>query len=127
MRLLEKGEPELAVRAKELAGRENGRLTRLPPDDPARKLIDKTPPPRLQYSAHLHWVRKKQEAQEGTAGSARKKKGEPADASKQAHLSESCVENDQSLCFADLAGDLTYRLVGVVQLNGGAKHSGYYL
>ena len=49
MRLLEKGEPELAVRAKELAGREYGRLTRLPPDDPARKLIDKTPPPRLQY------------------------------------------------------------------------------
>ena len=64
MRLLEKGEPELAVRAKELAGREYGRLTRLPPDDPARKLIDKTPPPRLHYRAHLHWMRKKQEAQE---------------------------------------------------------------
>ncbi|KAF0304592.1 hypothetical protein FJT64_023591 [Amphibalanus amphitrite] len=61
-------------------------------------------------------------------GSARKKKkGEPADASEQAHLSESCVENDQSLCSVDLAGDFTYRLVGVVQLNGGAKHSGYYL
>ena len=64
MRLLEKGEPELAVRAKELAGREYGRLTRLPPDDPARKLIDKTPTPRLHYRAHLHWMRKKQEAQE---------------------------------------------------------------
>ncbi|KAF0298311.1 hypothetical protein FJT64_004322 [Amphibalanus amphitrite] len=63
----------------------------------------------------------------GPAGSARKKKGEPADASEQAHLSESCVENDQSLCSVDLAGDFTYRLVGVVQLNGGAKHSGYYL
>ncbi|KAF0298478.1 hypothetical protein FJT64_004155 [Amphibalanus amphitrite] len=120
MRLLEKGEPELAVRAKELAGREYGRLTRLPPDDPARKLIDKTPPPRLQYRAHLHWMRKKQEAQEvevpapsppdedGTASSARKKKkGEPADASEQAHLSESCVENDESLCSVDLAGDFT--------------------
>ncbi|KAF0302477.1 hypothetical protein FJT64_025432 [Amphibalanus amphitrite] len=35
--------------------------------------------------------------------------------------------NDQSLCSVDLAGDFTYRLVGVVQLNGGAKHSGYYL
>ncbi|KAF0307992.1 hypothetical protein FJT64_020733 [Amphibalanus amphitrite] len=64
MRLLEKGEPELAVRAKELAGREYGRLTRLPPEDPARKLIAKTPPPRLHYRAHLHWMRKKQEAQE---------------------------------------------------------------
>ncbi|KAF0293341.1 hypothetical protein FJT64_000917 [Amphibalanus amphitrite] len=51
--------------------------------------------------------------------SARKKKGEPADASEQAHLS--CVENDQSLCSVDLAGDFTYRLVGVVQLNGGAN------
>ncbi|KAF0309651.1 Krueppel-like factor 1 [Amphibalanus amphitrite] len=29
------------------------------------------------------------------------------------NLSESCVENDQSLCSVDLAGDFTYRLVGV--------------
>ncbi|KAF0304806.1 hypothetical protein FJT64_023455 [Amphibalanus amphitrite] len=45
-----------------------------------------------------------------TAGSARKKKGEPADASEQAHLSESRVENNQSLCSVDLASDFTYRM-----------------
>ena len=43
------------------------------------------------------------------------------------NLSESCVENDESLCSVDLAGDFTYRLVGVVQFIGCSKHSGYYL
>ena len=55
--------PPLSVRAKELAGREYGRLTRLPPDDPARQLLELSPPPRLQYRAHLNWKRKKQEAE----------------------------------------------------------------
>ena len=58
----EAGLPPLSVRAKELAGREYGRLTRLPPDDPARRLMDATPPPRLQYRAHLKWKRKKRDA-----------------------------------------------------------------
>ena len=55
--------PPLSVRAKELADREYGRLTRLPPDDPARQLLELSPPPRLQYRAHLNWKRKKQEAE----------------------------------------------------------------
>ncbi|XP_043197641.1 ubiquitin carboxyl-terminal hydrolase 37-like [Amphibalanus amphitrite] len=53
--------------------------------------------------------------------------GEPADASEQARLSEFCVEDDQSLCSVDLAGDFTYRLVGVVSHYGGATHSGHYV
>ena len=54
-------------------------------------------------------------------------KGEPVDDdAKQAHPSQSCVEDDQSPCSVDLAGDNTYRLVGVVSHYGGATHSGHY-
>ncbi|KAF0311124.1 hypothetical protein FJT64_018020 [Amphibalanus amphitrite] len=155
MRLLEKGEPELAVRAKELAGREHwaGRLTldrsKHHPhleNTPGHDDLDRWGQTTVSQirSGCSPLVRATlfriglatsslcgQCSEEDTVVhllcDARKKKGEPADASEQAHLSESCVENDQSLCSVDLAGDFTYRLVGVVQLNGGAKHSGYYL
>ena len=53
--------------------------------------------------------------------------GAPADASEQVHLSKSCVEDGQSLCSADLAGDFTYRLVSVVSHHGGTTHSGHYV
>ncbi|XP_043203061.1 ubiquitin carboxyl-terminal hydrolase 37-like [Amphibalanus amphitrite] len=53
--------------------------------------------------------------------------GAPADASEQAHLSELCVEDGQSPRSADLAGDFTYRLVGVVSHYGSATHSGHYV
>ena len=53
---------------------------------------------------------------------------EPADSSaEQAHLSQVRAEDDQSLSSLDLAGDNTYRLVGVVSHYGGATHSGYYV
>ena len=57
------------------------------------------------------------------------KEGEPADvaAAEQAQLSEFCVEDDQSLRSLDLAGDNTYRLVGLVSHYGGATHSGHYV
>ncbi|KAF0294222.1 Ubiquitin carboxyl-terminal hydrolase 37 [Amphibalanus amphitrite] len=54
-------------------------------------------------------------------------KGAPADTSEQAHLSDFCVEDGQSLCSVDLAGDFTYRLVGIVSHYGGATHSGHYV
>ena len=55
------------------------------------------------------------------------KEGEPVDAAaKQAHPSESYVEDDQSPCSVDVAGDNTYRLVGIVSHYGGATHSGHY-
>ncbi|KAF0302750.1 Ubiquitin carboxyl-terminal hydrolase 29 [Amphibalanus amphitrite] len=53
--------------------------------------------------------------------------GAPADASEQAHLSELCVEDGQSPRSVDLAGDFTYRLVGVVSHYGSATHSGHYV
>ncbi|KAF0299778.1 hypothetical protein FJT64_027563 [Amphibalanus amphitrite] len=53
--------------------------------------------------------------------------GAPADASEQVHFPKSCVEDDQSLCSTDLAGDFTYRLVSVVSHHGGATHSGHYV
>ena len=54
--------------------------------------------------------------------------GEPTDApAEQARSSESCVEDDQSRCSVDLAGDNTYRLVGVVSHYGDATHSGHYV
>ena len=37
------------------------------------------------------------------------------------------MEDDQSLCSVDLAGDNTYRLVGVVSHYGRAAHSGHYV
>ena len=47
--------------------------------------------------------------------------GEPVDAAaKQTHPSESCVEDDQSPCSVDLAGENTYRLLSVVSHYGGA-------
>ncbi|KAF0301453.1 Ubiquitin carboxyl-terminal hydrolase 37 [Amphibalanus amphitrite] len=53
--------------------------------------------------------------------------GAPADASEQVHFPKSCVEDDQSLCSTDLAGDFTYRLVSVVSHHGGNTHSGHYV
>ncbi|KAF0303444.1 Ubiquitin carboxyl-terminal hydrolase 37 [Amphibalanus amphitrite] len=53
--------------------------------------------------------------------------GAPADASEQAHLSELCVEDGQSPRSDDLAGDFTYRLMGVVSHYGSATHSGHYV
>ena len=52
---------------------------------------------------------------------------EPMDASDQTHCSQFCVGDDQSPSSADLAGDNTYRLVGVVSHYGGATHSGHYV
>ncbi|KAF0295924.1 Ubiquitin carboxyl-terminal hydrolase 37 [Amphibalanus amphitrite] len=53
--------------------------------------------------------------------------GAPADAAEQVHFPKSCVEDDQSLCSTDLAGDFTYRLVSVVSHHGGNTHSGHYV
>ncbi|KAF0312114.1 putative ubiquitin carboxyl-terminal hydrolase 50 [Amphibalanus amphitrite] len=44
-----------------------------------------------------------------------------------AHLSEFLAEDDQSRRPSDLAGDNTYRLVGVVSHRGGATDSDYYV
>ncbi|KAF0308967.1 Ubiquitin carboxyl-terminal hydrolase 26 [Amphibalanus amphitrite] len=62
----------------------------------------------------LHVIRRSQER-------------EPAGAVEQVHLSEFCVQEDQSLRPVDLVGDFTYRLVGVVSHYGGATHSGHYV
>ena len=53
--------------------------------------------------------------------------GESTDASGLARHSQLCVEGDQSLASVDLAGDNTYRLVGVVSHFSGATHSGHYV
>ena len=47
----------LTVRAKQLAGVEVQRLSRLPESDPARALLLQNPPPRLKYRAHEAWTR----------------------------------------------------------------------
>ncbi|KAF0290802.1 Ubiquitin carboxyl-terminal hydrolase 29 [Amphibalanus amphitrite] len=62
----------------------------------------------------LHVIRRSQER-------------EPAGAVEQVHLSEFCVQEDQSLRPVDLVGDFTYRLVRVVSHYGGATHSGHYV
>ena len=49
--------PPLSLRSKELAAMEYSRIIRLPPEDPARTLLSKTPPPRLHYRAHKAWRR----------------------------------------------------------------------
>ena len=49
--------PPLSLRAKQLAGQECQRLSRLPALDPARTLLEKEVPPRLQYRAHRAWRR----------------------------------------------------------------------
>ncbi|KAF0305090.1 RNA-directed DNA polymerase from mobile element jockey [Amphibalanus amphitrite] len=60
----EAGLPPLSLRAKELAAGEYARIVRLPPGDPARNLLDKTPPPRLRYRAHEAWRRAVTSAEE---------------------------------------------------------------
>ncbi|XP_043219969.1 ubiquitin carboxyl-terminal hydrolase 37-like [Amphibalanus amphitrite] len=62
----------------------------------------------------LHVIRRSQER-------------EPAGAVEQVHLSEFCVQEDQSLRPVDLVGDSTYRLVGVISHYGGTAHSGHYV
>ena len=57
--------PPLSLRSKELAAGEYVRITRLPPDDPARTLLEETPPPRLRYRAHEAWKRAVASAEEG--------------------------------------------------------------
>ena len=57
--------PPLSLRSKELAAGEYARITRLPPDDPARTLLEETPPPRLRYRAHEAWKRAVASAEEG--------------------------------------------------------------
>ena len=60
--------PALTVRAKELAATEVSRIARLPPEDPAKQLFDRTPRPRLKYRAHEAWNRARASASaEGTA------------------------------------------------------------
>ena len=60
----EAGLPPLSLRAKELAAGEYARIIRLPPGDPARQLMDLTPPPRLRYRAHEAWRRAVKSAEE---------------------------------------------------------------
>ena len=56
------------------------------------------------------------------------KEGEPADtAAKQVRLSEFCMNSDQSPWPVNLAGDSTYRLVGMISHYGVATHSGHYV
>ncbi|KAF0310304.1 Trafficking protein particle complex subunit 11 [Amphibalanus amphitrite] len=62
--MAEAGLPPLSLRAKELAAGEYARIVRLPPGDPARNLLDKTPPPRLRYRAHEAWRRAVTSAEE---------------------------------------------------------------
>ncbi|KAF0294379.1 putative RNA-directed DNA polymerase from transposon BS [Amphibalanus amphitrite] len=52
----------LTVRAKKLSSNEAQRLKRLPPDDPAKEVIDREVPPRLKYRAHEAWIREVQQA-----------------------------------------------------------------
>ena len=47
--------PPLSLRSKELAAVEYSRIIRPPPEDPARSLLRKTPPPRLRCRAHEAW------------------------------------------------------------------------
>ena len=49
----------LSVRAKELAALEYARITRLPEEDPARRLLSASPPPRHKNKAHEAWLKAK--------------------------------------------------------------------
>lgn len=51
------------------------------------------------------------------------KEGEPADSATERSFVKEC----RSPCSMDLAGDNTYRLMGVISHYGGAPHSGHYV
>ena len=55
--------PPLSLRAKQIAGKECQRIARLPTCDPARLLLEREAPPRLQYRAHRAGRRACEEAE----------------------------------------------------------------